>query len=67
MILSIILCAVGTISVSLLDTRKDPEPYHTSILSGEGWLLELLTGHPERIWTELGVHAEVFQELISFL
>ena len=25
--------------------------YHTSILSGEGWVLELLDGHPERMHT----------------
>jgi hypothetical protein len=31
-------------------------PYHTSILTGEGWVLELLNGHPKQIHTELGVH-----------
>ena len=40
------------------------EPYHTSILSGEGWVQELLHGHPGRIRCELGVPKEVFQQLI---
>ncbi|KAJ3771242.1 hypothetical protein FB446DRAFT_601414, partial [Lentinula raphanica] len=30
------------------------QPYHTSILSGQQWVNELITGHPERIHTELG-------------
>lgn len=47
--------------------RREPEPYHTSSLSGEGWVLELLAGHPERIQSELGVHHHVFSSLISEL
>jgi hypothetical protein len=43
------------------------EPYHTSILSGYAWLQELLHGHPEHIYTELGVHKEVFHALIRKL
>jgi hypothetical protein len=39
----------------------------TSILTGEGWVLELLTGHPECIRCELGVHRHVFLELITEL
>jgi hypothetical protein len=42
-------------------------PYHTSILTGEGWVLELLNGHPKRMHTELGVHCHVFRHLISAL
>ncbi|KAH9013692.1 hypothetical protein EDB85DRAFT_1838731, partial [Lactarius pseudohatsudake] len=30
-------------------------PYHTSALSGEAWLLELIGGHPERMKTQLGM------------
>lgn len=39
-------------------------PYHTSILSGQAWVQELLHGHPERIRTELGVHKHVFNALM---
>jgi DDE superfamily endonuclease len=42
-------------------------PYHTSALTGEAWVLELLTGHPERIRNELGVHKEVFNDLLQNL
>ena len=43
------------------------EPYHTSALSGEAWVLELLCGQPDQIHTELGVTLEVFNELIQEL
>lgn len=44
--------------------RQQPIPYHTSILSGHQWVLELITGHPDRIRSELGVRKEVFLHLI---
>lgn len=45
----------------------DKTPYHTSALSGEAWVRELLNGHPKRIRCELGVHKHVFQALINEL
>ena len=42
-------------------------PYHTSALSGAGWVHELLTGHPKRIRNELGVHKSTFIALIKVL
>ena len=64
-----ILKLIQILLISLLNiirsgVRKDPIPYHTSVLSGYHWLLELLTGHPERIRCELGVHKEVFLQLV---
>lgn len=44
-----------------------PEPYHTSALSGEAWLIELLLGHLEWIHRKLGVHAHVFTRLVDEL
>jgi hypothetical protein len=38
---------------------------HTSILTGEAWILELLVGHPDRIYYSLGVRKHVFYELIA--
>ena len=35
-------------------------PYHTSILSGQGWVQELLDRHPEHICNGLGVDWYVF-------
>jgi len=45
----------------------DKIPYHTSALSGEAWLLELVEGHPERIKTELGMRLHVFLKLVDEL
>ena len=46
---------------------KDVELYHTSILSGEGWMLKLLTGHPDCIRNELYMSTDLFQKLIIIL
>jgi DNA-binding NarL/FixJ family response regulator len=52
----------------VLATQKDEAiPYHTSILSGEGWVKELLNGHPERIRMELGTHRFIFDILVAEL
>jgi hypothetical protein len=40
-------------------------PYHTSALSGAGWVDELLNGHPRRIQTELGVCRSTFTLLVK--
>jgi hypothetical protein len=58
---------IATAILSLLQPKKckrTREPYHKSILTGEGWVLELMGGHPERIRCELGVYRPVFSELI---
>jgi hypothetical protein len=69
LLFNIIIIAVASIVHSTFEPSpcRDPEPYHTSALSGEGWLLELLTGHPERIRNELGMYAETFSYLVSHL
>ncbi|KAJ3738766.1 hypothetical protein EV360DRAFT_15511, partial [Lentinula raphanica] len=43
------------------------QEYHTSKLSGQEWVDELIRGHPERIYTELGVRLHVFVHLIVYL
>jgi len=48
-------------------TPNAPILYHTSILTGEGWMLELLNGHPDRIWTCLGVTHDIFDKLVRVL
>lgn len=62
--ISILLTAVQTLVESMSPNIHVREPYHTSILTGEGWVMELLAGHPERIRCELGMHQHVFLELI---
>ena len=51
-------------AIILVTTCADPIPYHTLILSGEGWVQELLTSHPERIRTELAIHKHVQSNLL---
>ena len=47
--------------------KKDPIPYHTSALSSEAWVIELLVGHPGRIRCELGMNTNVFVGLVDEL
>ena len=42
-------------------------PYHTSVLTGKGCVMELLAGHPWCIHMELGVSHEVFIALVDEL
>ena len=53
---------VGT---QYIESHYFKTPYHTSILSGQGWVQELLDGHPEHICNGLGVHQHVFLALSS--
>ena len=53
-----------TACTSILQGSMPLQPYHTSILSGEGWIMKLLNGHPDHICCELGVSHNVFEELI---
>lgn len=61
------LSIVITATAAVLQSLEGREPYHTSILTGEGWVMELLGGHPDRIRCELGVSLDVFSDLISDL
>src|SRR6266852_5019488 len=42
-------------------------PYHTSILTGEMWVQELLAGHPNQIKTELGMQHDIFLHFVQTL
>lgn len=55
------------ITSTLLKPTRTKEPYHMSVLTGEGWLLELMAEHPERIHCELGVRLHVFTKLLAQL
>ena len=52
-------------TILCLKVRSDPKPYHTSILTGTRWILELLLGHPNHIHNELGVCKHVFVALVN--
>ena len=64
LLVTIIIPKIVQVISALYYVKK---PYHTSILSGEGWVQELLNGHPKHIQCELGVTKEVFELLIRQL
>jgi hypothetical protein len=43
------------------------QEYHTSALSGQAWVDELIVGHPDRIKTELGMRLHVYLALLAKL
>jgi hypothetical protein len=51
----------------LFESRSEKIPYHTSILTGEGWILELLNDHPNCIKTSLGISHNVSDALVQVL
>jgi len=63
----ILLPAAAAAAYAIGTPLYDPIPYHTSILSGPGWVAELLGGHLERIRNELGMHKHVFLALVNDL
>jgi len=68
--LTLFISLLITVLTGILDndqSTRTREPYHTSVLTGEGWVMELLEGHPKRIRSELGVSRDVFLELIMEL
>ncbi|KAJ3720642.1 hypothetical protein C8R42DRAFT_94803 [Lentinula raphanica] len=48
---------------SLMYKQLNPEPYHTSSLTGAQWVAELEQGHSERMLHNLGVPQHVFRKL----
>lgn len=65
--IAILLSMLVAATASLLESVYTRQPYHTSILTGQGWVLELLAGHPDRIHCSLGVHHHVFIALLEEL
>ena len=59
--------AAGLAVLEFSQTYYNKTPYHDSVLTGAGWVHELLEGHPKRIRRELGVHKHVFRALIITL
>ena len=43
------------------------QPYHTLKLTGAEWVQELILGHHDCIWMELGVQVHVFLALVQEL
>ena len=51
---------VGAAAVLYASPHYWKQPYHTSALSGAAWVQELIQGHPDHIYNELGMHLHVF-------
>ncbi|KAH9071016.1 hypothetical protein EDB83DRAFT_2221577 [Lactarius deliciosus] len=56
--------AIGTAASFYALPHYWKQPYHTFALIGVGWVKELKYGHPDQIWTELGMHLHVFIALV---
>ena len=64
---SAIAYAAGAASLFYALPLYEKTPYHTSALTGADWVHKPFNGHPKRIHCKLGVHKEVFHELIAAL
>jgi hypothetical protein len=66
-IITQIVSIIMPMLIEMLRPYYDKELYHTSVLSGYGWVQELLNGHRNCIRTELGVSKHVFLKLVDEL
>ena len=66
-LISLVVGIIITNAATVICAHYLKEPWHTSMFTGQMWILELLAGHPECICTELGVHQHVFYALIEEL
>jgi hypothetical protein len=61
------IIAVAGQATHIYAARFDRQAQHTSRLSGEQWVQELLHGHNIRIHNELGMNKTVFIKLLEVL
>ena len=65
---AVIQCTLESFSALYwYSSRLIKTPLHTSVLSGQQWLDELLAGHDLRFYNELGMHKHVFRRLLTTL
>jgi hypothetical protein len=63
---AVVLAAMATVEVYSISSEK--QPYHTSLLTGQHWLIELLTSpNPHRLKEQLGLQRHVYLALVSQL
>jgi len=53
--------------ILLYASRFNRVPQHTSALSGQDWINELIAGHDGRFYNEIGMNKHVFFNLIDLL
>lgn len=64
---AVVIHSAAAATAIYASTLLDRADYHTSALTGEAWVQELLHGHPERMKTELGMRVPVFKALVAAL
>ena len=52
---AMLILLAGETAVSSVASRFNTVPQHTSILTGQDWVDELLAGHVTRFYNELGM------------
>jgi hypothetical protein len=63
-LLMVLLSTVAAFAATLCIQAPEPIPMHTSILTGHGWLTELINGHPERFRDQIGMAPHVYLRLL---
>ena len=58
---------IGIAAVLYQEPNYWKQDYHTSALSGAAWVNELIHGHPDRIFSELGMRLHVFTAFCASL
>lgn len=66
-IVGIFLLLTAKETLLLYASRFDKVPKHTSVLSGQNWIDELIKGHDGRFYDEMGMKKHVFWKLLSVL
>lgn len=61
------LVITAGVTVTALAATLFPTPMNTSILTGMGWLRELLCGHPTRFYDAFAMPKHVFRKLVKEL
>lgn len=61
------VAVAGAAAVSTYASHFEKVPQHTSILSGQQWVDELIEGHPGRFKNEMGMNKRVFNKLLEVL
>ena len=64
---SFLFLAASRDAILLYSTRFNRVPVHTSWLSGQQWIDELVNGHDRRFHNELGLRKHTFNKLIRVL
>jgi hypothetical protein len=66
-IATVILLQAWAKNMNIYASRFSKTPLHTSILSGNQWIQELLDGHEERFYNEMGMSVTIFTQLLDLL